>query len=124
MNIWKTLQKDLNNPGYLQRIIYPVKTFQIMPLSNESTIQKFFNLVTCVELILMDVNLNLNLNNINWKSNILVKCFMLFIRKFLTAIDHIDYHPSQIQNTTRVKRSKEYDLHGYYHSYTRTLTSS
>ena len=44
--------------------------------------------------------------------------------KFLTAINHIDNHPSQIQNTTRVKRSKEYDLHGYYHSYTRTLTSS
>ena len=41
------LIKDLNNPGYFQRLIYPVKTFQITPLSKESTIQKFFNLVTC-----------------------------------------------------------------------------
>ena len=50
--------------------------------------------------------------------------FHAIYRKFLTAINHIDYHPSQIQNTTRVKRSEEHNLHGYYHSYTRTLTSS
>ena len=49
--------------------------------------------------------------------------FHVIYRKFLTAIDHIDYHPSQIQKTTRVKRSEEYDLHGYCHSYMRTLTS-
>ena len=41
------LTKDLNNLGYFQRVIYPVKTFQITPLSNESTIQKFFSLVMC-----------------------------------------------------------------------------
>ena len=52
------------------------------------------------------------------------KVFHATYRKFLTAIDHIDYHPSQIQNTTRVKRSEEYDVHGYYHSYTKTLTPS
>ena len=38
--------KDLNNPRYFQRLIYPVKTFWITPLSNESTTQKFFNSVT------------------------------------------------------------------------------
>ena len=52
------------------------------------------------------------------------KVFHVIYRKFLTAIDHIDYHPSQIRNTTRVKRSEEYDVHGYYHSYTKTLTPS
>ena len=62
----------------------------------------------------MDVNPNLNSNNINWKFSVLVKVFRAIYGKFLTAIDHIDYHPSQIENTTRVKRSEEYDLHGYY----------
>ena len=52
------------------------------------------------------------------------KVFHAIYRKFLTAIDHIDYHPSQIQNTTRVKRSEEYDMHGYYRSYIKTLTPS
>ena len=41
------LMKDLNNPGYLQRLIYLVKTFWITSLLNESTIQEFFNSVTC-----------------------------------------------------------------------------
>ena len=46
-------------------------------------------------------------------------------RKFLTAIDHIDSHPSQIQNNaTRTKRSIIYDIHGHYHSPTKTLTPS
>ena len=50
--------------------------------------------------------------------------FHAIYRQFLTAIDHIDYHPSQIQNTTRVKRSEEYDMHRYYCSYTKTLSPS
>ena len=117
------LTKDLNNPGYFQRLIYPVKTFQITPFPNKSTIQRFFNSVTCQN------------NPYRYKSKLkfeqykleiqyISKVFHAIYRKFLTAIDHIDYHPSQIQNTTRVNRSEEYDLHGYYHSYTRTLTSS
>ena len=52
------------------------------------------------------------------------KVFYIIYRKFLTAIDHIDYHPSWIQNATRVKRSEELDMHGSYHSYKRTLTPS
>ena len=45
-------------------------------------------------------------------------------RKFLTAIDHIDYHPSQVQNTIRTRRSEDYAIQGYYHSYTRSLMPS
>ena len=51
------------------------------------------------------------------------KVFPAVYRKFLTAVDHIDCHPSQIQNTTRTKSSEEYDVHGYDHSYVRTLTT-
>ena len=31
------------------------------------------------------------------------KVFHAVFKKFLTVIDHIDYHPSQKQNTTRIK---------------------
>ena len=45
--------------------------------------------------------------------------------KFLTAIDHIDYHPSQRQsNTTRTKRSVTYDTYGQYNSPIKSLTPS
>ena len=50
--------------------------------------------------------------------------FHAVYKKFLTAIDHIDYHPLQVWNTTQVKRSEEYDLYGHYHSYTQTLIPS
>ena len=50
---------------------------------------------------------------------------MLQIKKFLTVIDHIDYHPSQIQNnTTRTKRSVLYDMYGQYHTPTKISTPS
>ena len=44
----------------------------------------------------------------------------------MTAIDHIDYHPSQqvTANTTRVKRSSMYIHDGQYHSQMRELTPS
>ena len=53
------------------------------------------------------------------------KVFHAIYKKFLTAIDHIDYHPSQQhnKNTARVKRSNLYTLYGQYHSPTRELTS-
>ena len=47
-------------------------------------------------------------------------------KKFLTAIDHIDFHPSKQHNAnaTRVKRSEMYNLYGQYHTHTRELTPS
>ena len=43
----------------------------------------------------------------------------------MTAIDDIDYHPSQTQsNVTRVKRSVLYDLYGQYHTQAKVLTPS
>ena len=51
--------------------------------------------------------------------------FHAIYKKFLTAIDHIDYHPSQVQsNITRTKRSITYNVYGCYHSPTKILTPS
>ena len=117
------LIKDINNPRYFQRLIYLVKTFQITLLLNESTIQKFFNLVTCWNNP-YGCKSKLKFEQYKLEIQYIDKVYHAIYRKFLTAINHIDYHPSQIQNTTRVKRSEEYDAHGYYHSYVRTLTIS
>ena len=46
-----------------------------------------------------------------------VKVFHATYKKFLNAIDHINYHPSQTQsNVTRVKRSEIYNMYGHYHT--------
>ena len=54
------------------------------------------------------------------------KVFHAIYKKFLTAIDHINYHPLQQHsaNATRVKRSEMYKLYGQYHTHTRELTPS
>ena len=46
-----------------------------------------------------------------------VKVFRAIYKKFLNAIDHIDYHPSQTQsNVTRAKRSEIYNMYGCHHT--------
>ena len=54
------------------------------------------------------------------------KVFRAIYKKFLTAIDHIDYHPSRQHNAnaTKIKRSEMYTLSGQYHTQTRELTPS
>ena len=76
------LMNDLNNPRYLQRLIYQVKPFQIIPLLNESTIQEFFNTEICGHNPYGCIS-KLKFKQYNWKSNILIKCSMLFIENFL-----------------------------------------
>ena len=51
--------------------------------------------------------------------------FCVTYKKFLAAIDHIDYHTSQIQsNATKTKRGVLYDIYGQYHTPTKILTPS
>ena len=60
-----------------------------------------------------------------WEIHYIIKVFCATYKKFLTAIEHIDYHPSQMQsNVTRTKRSVIYDTYGWYHSPTKILTPS
>ena len=48
-----------------------------------------------------------------WEIHYIIKVFHATHKKFLTAIDHIDYYPSQVQyNVTRTKRSVTYDTYG------------
>ena len=119
----RDLMEDINNPEYFQRIISPFKTIQITSLSNESTILKFFNSLAC-QANLYGCKSKLKFEQYKLEIQYIIKVICTVYKKFPTAIDHIDYHPSQIQNTTQVKRSEEYDLYGHYHSYTQMLTPS
>ena len=60
-----------------------------------------------------------------WEIHYIRKIFHATFKKFLTATDHIEYHPSQVQsNRTGTKRSVTYEIHGQYYSPTKTLTPS
>ena len=60
-----------------------------------------------------------------WEIHYIIMVFRAIYKKFLTTIDHIDCHPSQVQgNIMRTKRSVTYDLYGHYHPPTKVLMPS
>ena len=60
-----------------------------------------------------------------WEIYYIIKVFRATYKKFLTAMDHIDYHPTQMQhNVTRTKRSVTYSIYGQYHSPIKMLMPS
>ena len=63
----------------------------------------------------MHVSHKMNLEQYWLEIQYILQVFHAIYKKFLTAIDHIDYHPSQQQNT-RIKRSEIYSLYGHYHT--------
>ena len=130
---WRVSKLFINTKKILRRILITPDTFkelyikmhqsksllyQMKPLSTNISAQDHVN--SNPSLVLQELKIeqySLEVQYIN-------KVFHTTYSKFLTAIDHIDYHPSQVKNTTRTKRSEEYAVHGYCHSYTRTLTPS
>ena len=105
----KDLIKDINNPTYFQKIVSPFNNFQITPLSNETVIWKFLNSPAC-KVNPYSCQCKMKLEQYQLEIQYVIKVFHAIYKKFLTAIDHIDYHPSQMQNTTQVKRSEIYSL--------------
>ena len=97
---------------------------QIDPTANDSHIERFMKSRICVQCP-YKCQAKLKFKKFKWEIHYIMKIFHATYRKFLTAIDHKDYHPSQVQsNITRTKRSVTYEIYGHYHSPTKTLTPS
>ena len=102
----------------------PVAHININPTVKDSHIEKFINSRMCVQHPYA-CQAKMKFEKIKWEIHYIMKIFHLIYKKFLTAIDHIEYHPSQIQsNITRTKRSVTHEVYGHYHSPTKTLTPS
>ena len=119
----ENFKKDLNNPQYMKKLVFENISMHVTPFLNKSYIHKYsdtelcrFNPFSCTS--------KLKIEQYKLEIQYIDKLFHATCRKFLTAIDHINYHPSQVQNMTRARRSEDYAIQGYYHSYTRTLTPS
>ena len=91
----KDLTRDINNPAYFQRIVSPFSNFQITPLSNEMVIWQFLNSPTC-RVNPYACKSKMKLEQYGLEIQYVVKVFHAIYKKFLTAINHTDYHPSQI----------------------------
>ena len=124
-NYIKNLITDITNHDYFQRLIAPFHDIQVTPLSTHDTIRTFLSSPECHS-CLHACQAKMKFEQFCIEINYVYKVFHAIYKKFLTAIDHIDYHPSQqvTANTTRVKRSSMYIHDGQYHSHIRRLTPS
>ena len=119
------LLADINDPTYFQKLINPFQDVKVTPFANDSMIRKFIDSTAC-SFCPYACQAKMKFEQYRLEIQYIYKVFCAIHKKFLTAIDHIDFHPSQQnnRNTTRVKRSDIYTLHGQYHTPTRRLTPS
>ena len=119
------LMADINDPTYFQRLITPFSNVQVTPLSNDTHIKKFLHSAAYC-FCPYACQSNMKFEHYQLEIQYVYKVFCAIYKKFLTAIDHINYHPSQQHNAnaTRIKRSEMYNLYGQYHTQNRELTPS
>ena len=119
-NLWA----DIQDPYYFQHLFIPIAHINIDPTVNDSHIEKFLRSCACGQCPYA-CQAKMKFEKFKWEIHYIIKIFHAIYKKFLTAIDHIDYHPSQIQSSiTRTKRSVTYDIYKHYYSPTKTLTPS
>ena len=121
----KNLMIDIANPAYFKRLVAPFHNTPFIFGNNNSDVMKFLKSPGCADRPYA-CRSKLQFDQFNIEIQYIYKVFRAIYQKFLTTIDHIDYHPSQqhVKNKTRVKRSEFYTSYGHYHSPTRELTLS
>ena len=119
----RNLMIDIANLAYFRRLIAPYHN--IPSIINNSNVKGFLRSPGCFDHPYA-CRSKLKFDQFNLEIQYMYKVFHAIYKKFLTTIDHIDYHPSQqyVNNKTRVKRSDFYALYGHYHSSTRELSPS
>ena len=119
-NLWT----DVKNPYYFQHLFIPFAHIIIDPTINNSHIENFLKSHACNQCS-YSCQAKMKFEKFKWEIHYKIKVFHATYKKFLTTIDHIDYHPTQIQRImNRTKRSVTYDTYGQYHSPTKILTPS
>ena len=107
-NLWT----DIQDPYYFQYLFIPLAHIKIDPTINNSHIEIFLKSSACNQCP-YSCQAKMKFEKFKWEIHYIIKVFHATYKKFLTAIDHIDYHPSEMQNNvTRTKRSVTYDTYG------------
>ena len=104
-NLWT----DIQDPYYFQYLFIPITHIKIDPTINNLHIENFLQSLAGNQHP-YSCQAKMKFEKFKWEIHYIIKVFHGTYQKFLTAIDHIDYHPSQMQNNaTRTKRSITYD---------------
>ena len=107
-NLWT----DIQDPYYFRYLFIPLAHIKIDLTINNSHIENFLQSHACNQCPYA-CQAKMKFEKFKWEMHYIIKVFHATYKKFLTTIDHIDYHPSQMQyNVTRTKRSVTYDTYG------------
>ena len=118
-NYLDQLWTDIQDQYHFQYLFITLSQMPIDPTVNDSHIDNFLKTHLCAHRP-YECQAKLKFEKFKWEIHYIMKVFHAAYRKFLTAIDHLDYHPSQIQNNiTRTKRSITYETYRYYRSPTK-----
>ena len=90
------LWTDVNNPSYFHHLFIPFAYVQIDPTANDSHIENFFKSPACHHCPYA-CQAKMKFEQFRWEIHYIIKVFCATYKKFLTAIDNLDYHPSQKQ---------------------------
>ena len=90
----KNLMIDIANPAYFKRLVDPFHNTPFIIGTNQTNIIRFLMSPGCV-LRPYACHSKLQFDQFNVEIQYIYKVFHAIYKKFLTTIDHIDYHPSQ-----------------------------
>ena len=118
------LWTGIQDPYHFQCLFLPIAQLPIDLTVNNSHIERFLKSPLCAKHP-YGCQAKLKFEKFKWEIHYILQISHATYRKFLVAIDYLDYHPSQAPtNATRIKRSLIYETYGYYHSPTKSLTPS
>ena len=103
---------NVQNPHHFQYLFLPIAQTPSDQTVNDSHISKFLKSTLCV-LQPYECQARLKYEKFKWEIRYILDIFNATYKKFLVAMDHLDYHPSQnLINTTRQRRSLMYGIMG------------
>ena len=86
--------KDIANPAYFRRLVAPFHNTPFIFGTNEYNVMTFLKSPQCTDHPYTCCS-KLKFDQYNLEIQYIYKVFCAIYKKLLTAIDHIDYHPSQ-----------------------------
>ena len=122
-NYIKNFKKDVHDPDYFSMIMHKSTNPRVSLLLDEQDLAAFMQSAYCLSVPYACMT-RLKIDRILMEVNYLEDLFDVVYRKFLNAIDRIDYHPT-MQNAPTTNRSKcsvSFSETGFYMTFDRKLS--
>ena len=122
----RSFKEDVSNPAYFSKIKHKSTNTGSSPLLDEQDLEAFMQSAYCHQLPYACMT-TLKIDRFLMEINYLDDLFNVVYQNFLTAIDHIEYHPTlqnKLSSEMRSKRSIFFSKTGFYNTFDHKLSST